>query len=138
LYLLFKHTALTCIQAGKRYILGNSEKKLLPMYRKIGFDILPVEFEIKKLGIRPVLFLGDVHKAIAGIGVNPLVWNIMYSDLVQFISHGELLRFGTGANLRMAMFRLLGPLSRAAAAKLQKSRGKKLPSRDKIETAKSI
>lgn len=111
LYLLFKQTALTCIQAGKRYILGNSEKSLLPMYRKLGFEVLPVEFEIEKLGIRPSLFLGDVHKAVAGIGVNPLVWNFMYSELVQFMSTNDLMRFGPSANIRMATFRLFKPLT---------------------------
>jgi hypothetical protein len=117
-YLLLKHSAIISLQAGKRYILGNSEEKLLPLYQKLGMKVIGDFFEVKALKIRAKLFVGDLYEMISGKSVNGIVWNILYKDLIDFVTEADLLQMTTADKLRLAGYRLLSPISRYLERKM--------------------
>lgn len=111
LYSLFKQAVVVCLQAERRWILGNSDPKLLPLYRKIGFKILPLSFDLEVFNIHPYLFLGDIYATMAGHRVNPIVWNLMYSDLTKYLTRSDLIDFKLIPHIKLIFYRLFKPLS---------------------------
>jgi hypothetical protein len=109
---LFRFVAVTVIQSGRKYILGCATDELLTLYKKIGFNITDLTYNHKQLNdIRHTIFIGDVARGLSGIGVNPLVWNVVWADVAQYISDMSLVEYDSMANIRMGLMRLLRPLS---------------------------
>lgn len=126
---LFHRAVIACLQSGRRYILGNSDKKLLPLYRGLGFQILDVRFQNAKLGVDGNLFIGDIHSAILGRSVGPVPWNLLFSDLVRYLRSVSTLIVDPMSRIRMAVYRLFWPIAVLAKKRMDghKSPAKRPP-----------
>jgi predicted GNAT family N-acyltransferase len=109
---LFRFCALTVVQSGRRYILGCATKELLPIYTRIGLKPIGVTYANAALnGIEHSIFLADVAKALTGVGVGPLVWNVVWGDLSDFMVDQKYLEADPLAKLRMGAFKTLKPVA---------------------------
>lgn len=109
---LFAEAAKAILDAKRRWVIGSSKPELLGMYKKLGFFDSGLTYEHEKFkGEKQVVFVGDIFKAVSGLGINPIIWNIVFSDLVHFLQETDLIQFGGIPRLRIAILRLIKPLA---------------------------
>lgn len=110
-YSLIKYMVLIPAQGKKRWILGSATKKLLPLYMKIGFRPLELTYKHATLGNQEhVLMIIDVPQLISGVGISPVMWKKLYSDMKSYLVHQHDFQVTPLANLRMAIYELITPL----------------------------
>jgi hypothetical protein len=126
LFELFRHAIVTSIQSGRRWILGSSTPKLLGLYKRIGCQITDLRYNHEALaGEEHVIFIGDVHRALAGRGVNPLVWNAIFAPVWEYLDVPSFVQVSAPAKVRLAVYRGFGPLTRALARRAERRRSNK-------------
>ncbi len=112
LALLLKQVGITVAQSGRKYILGCATDKLLPLYLKIGFRKTDYTYLHKDLNdLKHTVFLCNVHDVAKGIGVNPIVWNILWHDCVSFIRENRIVVMDPASNIRLGIYQLFKPLA---------------------------
>jgi predicted GNAT family N-acyltransferase len=110
---LFRYVAITVIQSKRKYILGCATTELLPLYEKLGFRTIGMSYKHAALNnIEHHIIMGDVAAGLSGKGVNPIVWNVVWRDVVDYVTNREILEFDALAYVRVAIYRLFKPLSR--------------------------
>jgi predicted GNAT family N-acyltransferase len=123
---LFKDALMTCVQSKRRYLLGSATKKLLPLYTNIGFKVTPLVYRHEALGGEEhFIFLGDMQSALAGEGVGPLVWNAIFADIWNFLDLRGYVDVNPVVSTRLAMYRLVRPLTQVLARRFSKPRAAK-------------
>lgn len=109
---LFRFVAVTVAQSGRRYILGCATNELLPLYARLGFKSTGIRYHYKALNnLEHTIFMGDIIEGLTGKGVNPLVWNIVWKDVIRYLSDHNVCDYSTGSKLRMQLFRLAAPFA---------------------------
>ncbi len=109
---LMKFASLTVAQSGRRYVLGCATEKLLPMYLKMGFRSLKIDFTHESLNnTNHTIFMCDITEVAVGKGINPIAWNILWSDVVQYISANQIMRFDPANNVRIGIYNFFKPLA---------------------------
>lgn len=109
---LMKFASLTVAQSGRRYVLGCATEKLLPMYLKMGFRSLNIDFTHESLNnTRHTVFMCDITEVAVGKGINPIAWNILWSDVVQYISTNQIMRFDPANNVRIGIYNFFKPVA---------------------------
>lgn len=109
---LLKYVALTVAQSGRRYILGSATSKLLGMYLKMGFKNLNIKYSHEALNSEEhFIFLCDITEVAVGKGCSPIVWNLLWSDVVKYISENHILSFNSDDNVRIGFYRLFKPIA---------------------------
>jgi predicted GNAT family N-acyltransferase len=110
---LFRYVAITVIQSHRKYILGCATEELLPLYRRLGFKAIGMSYKHAALNnIEHHIILGDVAAGLSGKGVNPIAWNIVWGDVVDYATNRDLLEFDPLSDIRVGFYRLFKPLSR--------------------------
>lgn len=110
---LLRFVAISVAQSGRRYILGCATDKLLGMYIRIGFKKTGFQFEHKALNnISHTIFLCDVVKVAVGEGVSPIVWNVLWRDVVRYIRDNKVIDFDPISNIRIGIYSLFLPLAK--------------------------
>jgi predicted GNAT family N-acyltransferase len=119
LYALFRHGLFVAASSGRRYVLGSSTSKLLKVYRRLGFQLTDLRYRHEALGGEEHrLFIGDLHGALKGKAVNPVLWNSLYADVWDYVEHRHLPELRAFDACRLRMYRLLEPLTRPLARRL--------------------
>jgi predicted GNAT family N-acyltransferase len=116
-YTLVKHCALTTLQSGRRYAVMSCTDELVKAYGRVGFRPLGASYVHPTMKLEHHLMMAEVARVVSGKHVNPVVWNLMggwelwsFSRLCGVAPESRLLE------ARVAVWRLFGPLARAAAA----------------------
>lgn len=123
---LFRFSAKTVIHSGRKYVLGSATKELLAIYTRLGFKTTKYTYDHKQLNnAQHVVFIGNVHKIAAGIGVNPIIWNLVWLDLVLYARDRGLIQTDPLTNLRIGFYRLFRPLSLLAHYYMNRPRKRK-------------
>jgi N-acyl-L-homoserine lactone synthetase len=104
---LIRHMVLTALHARRRYIVGAAEPSLIAPYRRWGCRFTEMKFSPPGWTSDPhTVFVGDLHQLVAGRGIDPITWNILFSEISQFAMQHELLRTDPITTLRLAFYRL--------------------------------
>lgn len=120
LYNLFKQSALLIIGSNRRFVVGSSVKKLLPMYKKVGFKFTNISYiHTYLLGEEDNIFLGDAYKVITGNSINPLVWEFIYSDVYILSLENKLFKPNFIMKLNAFIYRILSPISKIILKKIK-------------------
>ncbi len=109
---LMKFASLTVVQSGRRYVLGCATDSLLPMYTKMGFKSMNVRFTHESLNnTQHTIFICDVAEVAVGKGVSPIVWNILWADVVSYLSQNQIMTFDPAANVRIGIYSFFKPVA---------------------------
>ena len=109
---MFRFMATASAQSKRKWIVLCSTEKYLNMYKKMGGQITGHDFELTKLNNSPhKLLVGPIQDSLLGKGLNPLFWNYIYGDLIQYLEDSKTLDFKPIDRLRIAIYRTLKPLS---------------------------
>ena len=125
-YVVAKHSLIGVLQAGRRWGVSACTDNLWPLYQKMGFRKVGVTYEIPGHGVKVHTILCDIPAIIRGIGINPIVWNLLGADIVPYITNSNLLTLTTTDKLRMACLRLLRPVARLLAKRYSLRNNKQL------------
>ena len=112
LFHLIKHCMLQVACSDVKWIFGAAEERLVPAYEKMGWRRLDTHFINHDMGSKKhYLLLGNKFDMITGRSTSPKIWNLLYSDLINFISSKNLLDIDPSSNLRMNMYRAMKPFA---------------------------
>jgi hypothetical protein len=110
---LFRFAAITVVQSGRRFVVGCATPDLLPLYTRLGFQATPLRYKHKSLNnIEHVIFVSDISKGLAGQGVSPFIWNVVWRDVIEYVIERQLIELDPMANIRMGLYRMVGPLAK--------------------------
>ncbi|MGE4107882.1 MAG: GNAT family N-acyltransferase [Bacteriovoracia bacterium] len=113
LYALIKQMTLTVLQSKRQWILGSAEEKLVPLYKKLGYQALGVYFEHGDIrGLRHELLLGHLPEIISGKSVSAAIWNELYSDLTTYLIKHQLIEFDPTLNFRHGLYTAISPITK--------------------------
>jgi predicted GNAT family N-acyltransferase len=114
---LVKFVSLTVAQSGRRYVLGCATDTLLPMYTKMGFRSLNIKYSHEALNnIQHTIFMCDITEVAVGKGINPIAWNILWADVVEYISQNQIMRFDPASNVRIGIYNFFKPIAKLLLA----------------------
>jgi predicted GNAT family N-acyltransferase len=120
---LFRFVAITVVQSGRKYILGCATKDILSLYLKLGFEDTGLTYNHTALNnMAHTVFIGDVAKGLSGQGISPFVWNIVWRDVIDYMMERQIVQLDPMANVRIGLYKSLGPLSRFLYRKAKKPR----------------
>lgn len=109
---LFRLASVTVAQSGRKFILGCATKDLESLYRKLGFEFTNLKYNHKQLGgLEHTVFLGDVLHGLAGKGVNPIIWNIVWAPVTSYLTSSQVLQYTGMDKVRMGVYKMFKPLS---------------------------
>ncbi|MBF0316264.1 MAG: GNAT family N-acetyltransferase [Oligoflexia bacterium] len=112
-YSLMKQMVLVTLQSNRRYLMSSAVPSLAKLYKRLGAKLTGIHFTHGDLGDSDhELLVLDLHKSLTGEGVNPIVWNLLFSDLTGYLNENNLIAPSPLQNLRMLCYRLLSPCCR--------------------------
>ena len=116
-YTLVKHCALTTLQSARRFAVMSCTDEPVKAYGRSSASGPGRLLRPPDDGLEHHLMMAEAARVVSGKHVNPVVWNLMGGwDLWSFATP---LRRGAGEQAlaaRVAVWRLFGPLARAAVA----------------------
>ena len=113
-YGMMAHMAILIVQSGRPWLLGCSTLKLLPMYKKIGARTIGTPFKHTDLGGEEHhLILVDVPKMMKGYGINPIVWNLLFKEVTEYLHSMGALDYELSDKLRLFGYQRITPLAEA-------------------------
>ena len=90
-------------------MLGCAERKLLPLYDKLGFKNTKIYYQNTDLNnIEHAVILLDVEKVKKG-KMNPISWNVVWGEAVQFGQKRQLITNNGWAACRVALWNWIRP-----------------------------
>lgn len=111
---MIRNICMATVPAGRRWIIGSSTEKLLPLYQAVGLRSTGVRYSHKELGSSDhIIFMIDTHAVLEGRQINPIVWNAMYADFAAYFASRGIVRYSPATLARQSLLRLLGPISKA-------------------------
>jgi predicted GNAT family N-acyltransferase len=123
---LFRYVAITCVQASRFTVVGCATPELVPIYRRIGFRATGIRYTHPLLNNKEhVLLLANAKKAILGIDINPIIWNLVWRDTAKYLVENEFLTQDPLSQSRLFVYRLLGPVANLISRRARKSNTKK-------------
>ena len=107
---LFNFVAITTVQTDRKYILGCATKPLLPMYLRMGFQDTGLTYRHVDLNNEEhTVFIAEVKAGLAGHHVNPIIWNLVWKDVVQYLELNEVSEFSRLDKIRILIYKLFSP-----------------------------
>ena len=86
-YEICARASLAIVQSGRRYMLGSTVEKLLPVYKKLGWTPTGLYYEHKDLGNeRHEILLCDMRDCVRGREISYSVWKRVYSEVHDFLA----------------------------------------------------
>lgn len=118
---LLQFSALEVVRVGRPIVLGSATRKLLPLYERIGMRATGHAFAHGELaGLEHRLVVGNAQRVLAGRGVGPLVWNLMWAAVWDRAVQTGVLEPRSIDRARVASYRMIAPLARPAARRERK------------------
>lgn len=109
---MFRFIAVTVTHSKRKWIVICATDEMSPLYRRIGFLDQNLSYAHTKLnGLKHNILLANVPDAMAGKTVDFVTWNIVWSGVSSYLGNYSLLQSDQMTNIRLSIFRLLGPLA---------------------------
>lgn len=124
LWALLRFSALEVLRADRPVVVGSATQNLLRLYERIGMRATGRAFVHDELaGLEHWLIVGDARRALAGRGIGPLAWNLMWADVRDWAIETGILEPRGVNRVRVASYRALGPLARSIAGCVPRNHG---------------
>jgi predicted GNAT family N-acyltransferase len=136
-YVIAKHAIIGVLQAGRRWGVSACTDSLWPLYEKMGFKKIGVSYTVPGHGVEVHTIICDVPARVKGIGIHPIVWNLLGIDLVPFVLQSNLLTLTSADRIRMTLLRTLKPLALMLASRFSVRRPKTKVEQNTNETVVS-
>jgi len=107
---MFTHIARAFILSDRNYIVTLCTAELYPLYMKIGFTDSKQITQF--MNIPHHLIYGTKKTPLNGNGINLLLWNFLYGDLVEDLINKKMLTISRWEFFLIRIRRLLSPLSK--------------------------
>jgi len=89
---MFEHGLKHFLLSDRHWLLTSAMDELLPVYERIGFRRLGASYKHPRLNNREHhLIIASRNAFLAGFGINILVWNSVFGDLVRYLMGQRLL-----------------------------------------------
>ena len=111
LMMLFRHIVLNSLESGRRFMMANCVKNLLPIYERVGCKYTGVKFRHATDGNEHYVFLGDLSAMLLGRGISPLAWSLLCGSMWQHVKHLCETEATSWDRLRLGFYRKLQPLT---------------------------
>jgi predicted GNAT family N-acyltransferase len=91
-YSICARAALAIVQSDRKFMLGSSVKKLMPIYEKIGWKPTGVFYSHAALGNEShEIVMCNMRECVSGKGISYAAWKNVYSEVFDFlIENGQL------------------------------------------------
>ncbi len=110
---MFKFIAITVAQSRRRWIIICAADEMMPLYKKIGFHEVGMQYLHSGLNnLKHNILLANVTDAIEGKTVGALTWNIVWSDVSSYLQDYGIIQPEPLTNVRLAMYRILKPVAK--------------------------
>lgn len=109
---ILEFAAIDILQQGRTYVLGCAEKKLLPLYRNLGFKDTKITYPNPTLNNIPHhVILMDIE-AIGQGKMNPIQWNLIWGETAKFGQQKHLISLSGLAALRVTFYHRIKPFTK--------------------------
>lgn len=128
---LLKHISRIAMSANYRYVLLHCTDAMIPIYQRIGAKNLKMRFHLPAAaGEQFNLMLLDCYAGAAGVGANPLTYNLSFKKMADFTTQQGLMRLAPHHDLYRRTIGMMEPL----AIHLEKRKRKAKVKREKKKT----
>jgi predicted GNAT family N-acyltransferase len=118
---MFKFIAVTVAQSKRKWIVICATDDMIPLYKKIGFTDLELNYLHTGLNdLKHNILLANVPDAMEGKTVDMFSWNIIWSDVSGYLEQYGIINPDPLTTVRLHMYRLMGPVARFAYARKKK------------------
>lgn len=112
---MFKFIAITVAQSKRKWIVICATDDMIPLYKKIGFSDLNLNYLHSGLNnLKHNIMLANVPDAMEGKTVDFISWNIIWSEVSGYLEQYGVINPDPLTNIRLYLYRILGPIARAA------------------------
>jgi hypothetical protein len=88
---MFEHGLKHFLMSDRHWLLTSAMDELLPIYERIGFKRLDASYKHPQLNNKEHhLIIASRRSFLGGFGINLLVWNSIFGDLVQYLVAHDL------------------------------------------------
>lgn len=109
---MLHQVALICVKSNKRYAVLVAQEKMLPLFKKLGFKKTGAMYLNKKFPKRKAYVVSaDLHKVSLSSGVNPIIWNLIWADMTDYLIEQDIIHYTTTERLRLKILKLFKPLA---------------------------
>ena len=109
---LIQHITITALHADREWALISTTPELIKMYEAIGFRDTGITYEHKLYpGHTQVVMLVNTPKAVSGVGVGPIRWNVIWHEVAKHALEDGSLYASASSNVRMIVYRACAPLA---------------------------
>ncbi|MFS4457840.1 N-acyl amino acid synthase FeeM domain-containing protein [Bdellovibrio sp. HCB2-146] len=109
---MFKFMAIAVAQSKRKWVVICATDHMAPLYERIGFKQVGLSYEHTGLNnLKHNILVGNVPDAMMGKTVNPIEWNIVWSGVVTYLQQYDMVELEPATNLRLGIYRLLGPVA---------------------------
>jgi hypothetical protein len=110
---MFEHGVKHCLMSDRHWLLTSAVTELLPTYLRIGFRRLKASYKHPALNNKEHhLILAHRDSFLFGQGMNVLVWNTLFGDLIEHLLETGLVRVSPPVRALIRLKLLLRPLSK--------------------------
>lgn len=108
---ILEFAAIDILQENRKYVLGCAEKKLLPLYLKLGFRNTRITYPNSSLNnMLHHVILMDIE-AIGKAKMNPIAWNMIWGETAQFAQEQDLLNLNRWFTCKVNFYHLIRPVT---------------------------
>lgn len=112
LFAMFKFMAVAVVQSRRDWIVLSTTEKYVPLYLKMGGVYTGSSFKLPKLNnTEHKLIVGNVRDSITGKNLSPIMWNLIYGDVVGYLEGNNHFQLTSAERMRVNIYRLFSPLA---------------------------
>jgi predicted GNAT family N-acyltransferase len=120
---MFQFVAISVVQSKRPWIVICATDDVLPLYEKIGFKKIGLQYPHAELNNTVHYILtANVPQAMCGKNVSPIVWNLLWSDVSKYLREYNLLTPDPLMHIRLGLYRLMAPFAKWMSAYLKRPR----------------
>lgn len=108
---ILEFAAVDILKQNRNYVLGCAEKKLVPLYLKLGFRDIKIRYLNNLLNnVEHHILLMDIS-AIGKGKMNPISWNMIWGKTAQFAQKNGTLKLKGFSKLRVQFYHAINPIT---------------------------
>ncbi len=112
---MFEHGLKHFLMSDRHWLLTSAMDELLPMYERIGFRRLKASYKHPQLNNKEHhLIIASRTAFLGGFGINLLVWNSLFGELIRYLMKHELIALSRWERLFIRTKLLCEPLAARA------------------------
>lgn len=120
---IYKFMLILVAQSKRRHVVICATEELVPLYRRLGFDLTELKYVHTKLGNKVHWILhSDIYKKLSGYGVGPITWNFVLDEILPVLIRHAKDKGITLDYTRIYVYRLFRPLMKLMTRKKPRRR----------------